>query len=117
MKFRNPWIDPRVTKVRSEDVQAYLTRHGWKSASPAADPHLLRFERAGGTDDAPTLFVPVEVRTGSLLERMIECVADLARYEDRWASDVVSDLLRQPADEPTAPNGPAAASQTQPATR
>ena len=35
MKLRNPWIDPRVARLRPEDVQSYLTRHGWKEAGPA----------------------------------------------------------------------------------
>jgi hypothetical protein len=117
VKFRNPWSDPRVTKVRPEDVQANLTRHGWKSVGPAADQHLIRFERVEGAEDAPALFVPAEVRPGSLLERMIECVADLARYEGRWAVDVLSDIRRQQAGAVVATNGPAVPSQRQPATR
>ena len=117
MKFRNPWIDPRVTQLRPEDVQAYLTRHGWQSAGPASDAHLLRFECANAPEDGPTLFVPTQVRPGSLLERMIECVADIARYEDRWAVDVLGDILRQPAGELLPPSGSAAPSPPQPATR
>jgi len=42
-------------------------------------------------------------------------VADLARYEDRWAVDVLGDILRQPTGEPLTPNGATAPSQ--PATR
>jgi hypothetical protein len=117
MKFRNPWIDPRVTRLRPEDVQAYLTRHGWRPAGPAGDPHLLRFERADGPEDGQTLFVPAEVRPGSLLERMIESVAELARYQDRWAVDVLADILRQPASESLPPSGATAPSPPQPAPR
>jgi hypothetical protein len=117
MKFRNPWIDPRITQARPEDVQAYLTRHGWTAVGPASDPNLLRYERAEGGEDGPTLFVPVQVRPGSLLERMVECVADVARYEDRWAADVLGDILRQPAGEVSQPNGAPSPVQPAPAGR
>jgi hypothetical protein len=44
MKFRNPWIDPRITEARPDDAQAYLTGRGWKLVGPAADPSLLRYQ-------------------------------------------------------------------------
>jgi hypothetical protein len=110
MKFRNPWIDPRVVGLRPEQVQAYLSRCGWKSTGPASDPHLLRYEREG--EDTPTLFVPLEPGAGPVLQWMIEVVEELAHFEDRWATEVLNDLLQQtgngqPASisEPTAKAG------------
>jgi hypothetical protein len=115
MKFRNPWIDPRIAEVRPEDVRAYLTRHGLQAVGPASDPNLVRFERVAGGEEAPTLFVPVQVRPGSLLGRMIECVADLARYEGRWAVEVLSDIMRQAAGDGRPVNGPSLPAPPEPA--
>jgi hypothetical protein len=113
MKFRNPWIDPRILQARTEAAQAYLTRHGWKLVGPAADPSLLRYE-IEGDENTPTLFVPIRVDSGPGLQWMIDLVADLARFEDRWAVDVLHDILQQPADS-AATNGPAVPAQAEPA--
>src|SRR5437867_3006698 len=107
MKFRNPWIDPRIEQVRPEDAQVYLKRTGWKSVGLASDPALLRYERMDENPDAPTLFVPVRVQDGASLQWMIDLVADLARYEDRWAVEVLRDILLQPSETLPA-NGPPA---------
>jgi hypothetical protein len=44
---------------------------------------------------------------------MIEVVEGLARFEDRWAVDVLNDLLAQPADAGPS-NGPGAGGKLQP---
>jgi hypothetical protein len=98
MRFRNPWIDPRVVGLRPEQVQAYLSRRGWRSAGPASDPHLLRYVRADAGEDAPTLFVPIEPGEGPVLQWMIEVVEEVARFEDRWATEVLNDFLQETGD-------------------
>jgi hypothetical protein len=109
MKFRNPWIDPRVAQVRPEEVQAYLARHGWKLVGPASNPNLLRYEVMEEHEDAPTLFVPIQADGGPALQWMIELIGELARFEDRWAVDVLNDILG-PAPAAALPgNGPDAA--------
>jgi hypothetical protein len=113
MKFRNAWIDPRIVQVRPEDAQAYLVRHGWQLVGPATNPELLRYEMAGD-ETAPTMFVPVRVDSGAALQWMIELVADLAHFEDRWAVAVLDDILRQPA-EAAAANGSAVPTKAEPA--
>jgi hypothetical protein len=96
MKFRNPWIDPRVVHVRPEDVRAYLERRGWKPVGPATDPNLLRYERAERAEEAPTLFMPVRAaEKGPPLEQFIELIGDLSRFEERWAVEVLGDILQQ----------------------
>jgi hypothetical protein len=92
MKFRNPWVDPRVEQVRPEAVEAYLDRNGWKRVGPASNPHLLRYEMEG-REDAPTLFVPLRIDEGPGLQWLIELVGDLARFEDRWAVEVLGEIL------------------------
>ena len=51
MKFRNPWIDPRVAQVRSSAAQAYLRAHGWQPLS-AEQPNLLSFQGGPAGDDS-----------------------------------------------------------------
>lgn len=105
VKFNNRWIDPRITQVRPEAAQAYLLHRGWKRVGPALNPLMLMFEAPGGENSGLTVLLPLKVDDGSLLQRMIDLVADLSRFEDRWAVDVLSDILRQPSDyAPT--NGP-----------
>ena len=52
MKFRNPWIDPRVVQVRPAAAQAYLRAHGWM-VLPAEQPNLLSFRGGDGGEDGP----------------------------------------------------------------
>ena len=118
MKFRrNPWIDPRMVQVRPEDAKAYLLRHGWKLLGPAANPDLLLFERPGEREDTPTVLVPQQLDDGPMLQRMIDLVADLARFEERWAVAVLHDMLQQVTVEPVASNGPDLPTAAEPATR
>lgn len=98
VQFHNRWIDPRITQVRPEAAEAYLLRRGWKRLGPAINPLMLRFEAPGGGKDAPTVFLPLRIDEGSLLQRMIDLVADLSRFEDRWAVDVLSDILHQSSE-------------------
>jgi hypothetical protein len=105
VKFHNRWIDPRITEVRPEAAQAYLLNRGWKPLGPASNPLMLMFEAPGGGNDAPTVFLPLRIDEGPLLQRMIDLVADLSRFEDRWAVDVLEDILRQPSESIPA-NGP-----------
>jgi hypothetical protein len=115
MKNRNPWIDPRIVQARPEEAQAYLIRHGWKLVGPATSSELLRYEREGN-ENAPTMFVPIRVGSGPELQWMIELIADLAQFEDRWAVDVLHDVLRQPVDAMPV-NGPTEPTSAQPAPR
>lgn len=98
VKFHNRWIDPRITQVRPEMAQNYLLSRGWKLLGPAANPVMLMFEAPGGGDNAPTVLLPLRIDDGSLLQRMIDLAAELSRFEDRWAVDVLSDILRQPSE-------------------
>jgi hypothetical protein len=51
-----------------------------------------------------------------MLQRMIELVAELARYEGRWAVAVLNDILRQRVEGVPA-NGPAESRTSEPAPR
>lgn len=108
MKFRNPWIDPRILQVRPEAVQAYLLCHGWLYLGTAIVPDMLMFDTPQPRDDKPNVILPLKLEHGSQVQRLIELIAEVALYEDRYAGDVLTDMLRQPvesvpADGPTVP--------------
>jgi len=114
MKFHNPWIDPRIVQATPEAAQVYLHTHGWKLIGPAANPALLLYERPENGDNTASVLVPVQLDQGSMLQRMIDLVADLARHENRWAVDVLRDILLQPGAS-TGANGPTVAKAIEPA--
>lgn len=106
MKFRNPWIDPRVREVRSKAAQAYLVQHGWKP-SAADQPGMLPFAGPGVGKDPAIVRVPLREQARDYVQRVIELVTDLALAEGRYAVEVLDDLLQQQGDTPaTADNGP-----------
>jgi hypothetical protein len=107
MKFRNPWIDPRIVEAKPEAAQGYLLDRGWKLVGPAANPVLLMYEAPGNGEDTPPVLVPLHLDEGPMLQRMIDLVAELAHREGRWAVDVLRDILAQPIASHAA-NGPAA---------
>src|SRR5947209_3614263 len=116
MKFRNPWIDPRVVQVRSIAAQAYLREHGWKLLA-TEQPNLLPFTGPSGGDPSPTVRVPVREQARDYPQRIIELITDLALAEGRYAVEVLNDILQQATAEPASTNGPPVPGKTEPATR
>ena len=41
-----------------------------------------------------------------MLQRMIDLLADLARFEERWAGAILEEMLPQATAEPVSSNGP-----------
>ena len=102
MKFDNPWIDPRVQAVRAADAQAYLRRHGWKP-KPFPRPQVLLFEGPPADDGEPIAqVVPASEGGIDYLQCIINLITNLALLEDRYAVEVLNDMLRQPLPEPPA---------------
>ena len=90
----NPWVDPRMTAVTPEDIRSYLLARGWKLA-PQSDASLLVFE--GPSDDDGRTIVQVLPSSAAMRDfalRSEELIGALAVFEDRPASDVLSDVLR-----------------------
>ena len=116
MKFRNPWIDPRVAQVRSAAAQAYLRGHAWQPL-PAEQANLLPFAKAPDGDESPILHVPVLEQARDYPQRVVELITDLALAEGRYAVDVLNDILQQGAAEAIPANGPNVPVKTEPATR
>jgi hypothetical protein len=114
MKFRNPWIDPRILQVRPEAVRAYLLAHGWLYLGPAGIPDMLMFDTPQPRDDKPNVIVPLKLEHGSQVQRLIELIAEVALYENRYAGDVLTDMLRQPVESVPA-DGPGVPLSSEPA--
>ena len=114
MKFRNPWIDPRIVQATPDAAEAYLLEHGWQRVGSAANPDLLMFEGPENGEETRTVLVPVQLDEGPMLQRMIDLIAELASFEDRWAVDVLRDILAQPA-KGTPSNGPSVSRAVEPA--
>jgi hypothetical protein len=106
MTFRNPWIDPRVLQVKSSDAEAYLRKRGWVRAK-CANPNMNAF--ANSTN---VVCVAQLDHADDFSQRMIELISALAQIEDRYAVDVLSDIL-QPANALTPVNGAAAPQATE----
>jgi hypothetical protein len=94
MKFRNPWIDPRVVEVRSKAAQSYLVQHGWKPLA-ADQPYLLSFAGPKAGKNPPIVRVPVREQARDYAQRVIELVTELALAEGRYAVEVLDELLVQ----------------------
>jgi hypothetical protein len=94
MHYYSPWVDPRVKLVRSEQLIAYLRKHAWKEEG-LARKHFFCFRHP---KKGAAVFVPTPVETDDYLLCIFEAVTELARIEDRYAGDVLTDLLAQSAD-------------------
>jgi hypothetical protein len=110
MKFRNPWIDPRVAQVRPAGAEAYLLRHGWLRLPDSGT--MLHFEGPPGGGEGPAVWLPLQEQARDYTQRVIELITDLALAEDRYAVDVLNDILRESTASGTA-NGPAVPAQVE----
>jgi hypothetical protein len=109
------WIDPRVAQAKLEGVRSYLTQHGW-TRQPYPRPEVQVF--AGPlTDDGEPILLLVPA-TEALVDYRVaieELISTLAVLEDRYAVDVLNDIL-QAGSAPPAANGAAAPVTPSPAT-
>jgi hypothetical protein len=97
------WVDPRVTKVRVADVGAYLRRRGW-TEQPAPRPQQVAFAGPGETvGERSIVYVPSSEQFADYPQRILEVVTELAEIEDRYAVEVLDDILCQAGAEQ--PNG------------
>ena len=107
MKFLNPWIDPRIERVRKAALESYLARRGWLQLSDS-QTNFVSFEKPASDNFGPIVNVPQLEHARDYVQRVIEVVSDLARAEDRYAVEVLDDILVEtgsPEDKPT--HGPA----------
>jgi hypothetical protein len=100
ISFRNPWVDPRVLDVRPADAEAYLRDHGWQEVDSAM-PRAKRFLSPARGSEREAVLVPETVDDGPLLNLLVECVGKVARWEDRYAGEVLNELLGTPVPAPS----------------
>jgi hypothetical protein len=90
------WLDPRIHTLRLADVVAYLRERGWAELPP--DRPGYRVFREPPEHEIPggpyCQFVP-DSEADDLPLRMFELITGLAEVEDRQASEVIDDILRQ----------------------
>lgn len=90
------WVDPRVERVTVEQMTSYLLRRGWR-LQPPSRPEALIFEGPMADDGRPLeLFVPASERFRDYRLRITDQIGTLAMLENRWAVDVLNDILRGP---------------------
>jgi hypothetical protein len=90
------WVDPRVMRVRVADVRAYLQHRGW-AERPGPRPQQLVFEEPAGNPNGPAIVsLPSSEQFADYPQRILEVVTELAEMEDRYAVDVLDDILKQP---------------------
>jgi hypothetical protein len=92
------WIDPRLYSVRVPQLRSYLRSKGWKEVSPDR-PGFLVFEEPG-SDGGERLyqFVPESEGWEGYPAQVYDLIAAVAEIEDRYAGDVLTDILREPAN-------------------
>jgi hypothetical protein len=100
------WLDPRLRTVRVADIQAYLLRKGWKPVPPDRSDVLV-FQEPTVREAGPLYqFVPNTEQHRDYVARIYELLAALGEIEDRYAGDVLTDILRQsPASVPADGSG------------
>ncbi len=108
MKFRNPWIDPRVLQVKPADAEAYLLERGWVRVK-SAHQNKHAFANSANETSASVVQVAQLDQASDFPQRMIELIGDLATIENRYAGDVLNDILLATK----APNAGNGAAQTQ----
>jgi hypothetical protein len=110
------WIDPRVRALSLAAVIAYLVGRGWREVAPDRPGFRVFEEPPGiGSADGPFYqFVPDSEEYDNYASSMFELLTGVAEVEDRQASEVIDDILKQSAGT-TPANGPAAPARAEPA--
>jgi hypothetical protein len=111
------WVDPRLYTVRPADLQAYLLHRGWKPVPPDRPGFLVFQEPVTGEAGPLYQFVPLDAEWEGYPAQVYELIAALAQIEDRYAGDVLTDILHLRAPEPDTSNGPTLPAQPEPASR
>lgn len=98
------WADPRLAQVRVADIRDYLLGKGWKPAPPDR-PNVLVFQEPVVDEEGPLYqWLPDSEQGRDYPARVYELLAAVAEVEDRYAGDVLTDILQHHGDEG---NGPA----------
>lgn len=89
------WIDPRLYMVQVADIQAYLLGKGWNPVR-SDRPGFLIFQEPTPSQDGPLYqFVPESQQWDGYTAWIHELIAAIAAIEDRYAGDVLTDILQK----------------------
>jgi hypothetical protein len=91
--LRRRWLDPRLNAVRVADLTDYLNRKGWKQVPSDRSGFLVFEEPMVGSDGPLYQFVPETEAWDGFAAWVYELIGALAEYEDRFAGDVLADVL------------------------
>jgi hypothetical protein len=106
------WVDPRIHAVRIADIRTYLLRKDWKEVPPD-QPGVLVFEEPVVSEDGPLYqWIPDSEQRREYFQSVYELLAALAEIEDRYAGDVLTDVLEHSDARALSANGPQASTQT-----
>jgi hypothetical protein len=105
------WVDPRLHLVRIADIRTYLLQRGWKEVPPD-QPGVLVFEEPVVNADGPLYqWIPDSEQRREYFQGVYELLAALAEIEDRYAGDVLTDILDRSDARALSANGPQATTQ------
>jgi hypothetical protein len=91
--MRDPWIDPRYTQLTPAQAEAYLQRHGWRRVDyPQPEVHVYEGPTADG-GRAIRQYVPQHERADDFHRVMLDVITSVARLEDRYAVQVLDEML------------------------
>lgn len=100
------WIDPRMYSVRLADIRAYLLRKDWKEVAPDRPGAFVFQEPVTGEDGPFYQWIPDSEEQRGYSQAIYELLAALADIEDRYAGDVLTDILEHAEDGALSANGP-----------
>ena len=90
------WIDPRISQLTVANVRDYLLRKNWR-VQPYPRPELLVFEGPLADDGEPfVLVLPSSERASDYRMRCEDLVGALGIIENRWAVDILHEMLGAP---------------------
>jgi hypothetical protein len=93
-EFMRRWRDPRLETVRVEGICHYLRQKGWTEV-PTDRNNFLVFREPDSDADHPLYqFIPDGEDDDMYVPLIRELMAALAAIEDRYAGDVLTDILR-----------------------
>jgi len=94
----NRWADPRLQSVRVSQLRSYLLSKAWKEVSPDRPGFCVFEEPTADGEERLYQFVPESDDWDGYPAQVYDLIAAVAAVEDRYAGDVLSDILREPAD-------------------
>lgn len=87
------WMDPRLRSLRVSHIRTYLVGKGWRE-TPADQPGVVVFEEPTNSGEEPLFqWIPADEQRREYLQAVYELLAAVAELEDRYAGDVLADML------------------------